>query len=90
MRSGDHLVATRGRQELGALYPTSAANWFSTGMPVAVTFGLDARGKATSFAFQTGPAVPAPRIGAADATRIAAELAAKIKTKSRDPAGEKP
>jgi hypothetical protein len=36
-----------------------------------------------------GPAqAPAPRISAADVLRIAGELAAKVKNKSRDPAGE--
>lgn len=88
-RSGDHLTARQGAQDLGDLYPASDREWFFTRNPVRVVFNVNGEGEAKSLVIRAGDnETPAARVSPAEATRVAEEFNAKIKGQVQDPATE--
>ena len=88
-RSGDHLTARQGMQDLGDLYPASDRDWFFTASPARLSFQVGADGTPTAFVRHANDAdTSVPRISAAEAKQIADELATKVKDKIQDPATE--
>jgi len=88
-RSDDHLAATQGGQDLGGLYPTSDREWFFTNDAARLSFEVSKNGSPTALVRHLRDIeIPAARISASEATKIADELAAKVKNQTQDPASE--
>jgi CubicO group peptidase (beta-lactamase class C family) len=88
-RSGDHLAGKQETRDLGDLYPASDREWFFTNNPARLTFEVGSNGDVKGLQqHMDDTTLSASRISAAEASRIAEELAAKVKNQTQDPATE--
>jgi bla regulator protein BlaR1 len=88
-REGSHLQAQLTGQSFIEMYPESESKFFYKAVDAQLEFKGDSGGAAeTVTVFQNGQVVPMPRIDAAVAAQMQADLAAKIASQAPTPGGE--
>jgi len=86
-RSGETVTAVSTGNPPQVLSVTPDGKYAYSSIPGYLTFDLDKAGKATTLHFHFGDeSMPAKRIDAAAAKKVADDLAAKIKNQTHDPA----
>jgi hypothetical protein len=79
-RQGDGLVVELTGQDSQPVFPESPQKFFYKGLPVQLSFNVDAHGRATGLVLhQGGLERPAPRIDQAQGQKLAAAFAQRIK-----------
>jgi bla regulator protein BlaR1 len=88
-RTGNQLSAQLTGQPAVEIYPSSATEFFYKVVKAQLSFVLDAQGQATSLVLhQNGKNITMPRVDAAVAEQIKANVEAKIQSQSATPGSE--